>query len=119
MTRRNPAARLRHMLDHAREAVQMLGTGTEQDLAQNRLLELALVRLVEIVGEAASQVPAEFREAHPQIPWREASSMRNFLIHGYDHIRHDILCRTIRDDFPPLIKQLEQLLAKSEGEAGS
>ena len=60
MTRRDPAVRLRHMLEHAQEALAMLGDRSEADLAEDRVLELALVRLVEIVGEAASQVPRSF-----------------------------------------------------------
>ncbi|MEX0643125.1 MAG: HepT-like ribonuclease domain-containing protein [Pirellulales bacterium] len=111
MTRHDPRARLRHMLDHAQEAVEMLGDKTEADVAQDRKLELALVRLVEVVGEAAAQVPTEFRDAYPELPWREATSMRNMLIHGYDLVRYDILCNTIRYDLPPLIEQLKETLA--------
>ncbi len=100
------------MLDHAQEALQMLGDATPQDVADNRLLELALTRLVEVVGEAASHVPSDFQQAHPHIPWRQAGSMRNFLIHGYDVVRHDILCNTIRRDFPPLIERLQQVITE-------
>ena len=112
MTRRDPAVRLRHMLRHAEEAVALVGDKTEGQVREDRVLELALIRLVEVVGEAASQVPEAFREAHPQIAWREATAMRNMLIHGYDIVRHDILCNTIREDLPLLIRQLRQTLGE-------
>lgn len=98
------------MLDNAREAVALLGQKSVEDLERDRLLQLALTRLVEVVGEAASKVPVETREAYPHLPWREAASTRNILIHGYDIIRYDILHKTVRNDFPTLIRQLEEVL---------
>ncbi|MFN3168482.1 MAG: DUF86 domain-containing protein [Phycisphaeraceae bacterium] len=98
------------MRDYAAEALQMLGEKSIEAVESDRVLQLALVRLVEVVGEAASRVPAEFRETHPSLPWREASSMRNLLIHGYDIIRIDILCKTIREDLPGLVEQLDAIL---------
>jgi len=60
--------RLRHMLDHAREAVAMASGRSRDDLDNDRKLNLALVRLLEIVGEAASRTPADERSQYPQIP---------------------------------------------------
>ena len=54
------------------------------------------------------------REAYPAIPWREAATTRNLLIHGYDIVRVDILCDTIRSDFPALIEQLDAILRSRE-----
>ena len=87
MSRREETTRLRHMLDHAREAVLLIKGKTRQDLDSDRLLNLALVRLVGIVGEAAAGVPPEKWSLYPQVPWREIVSLRNRLIHGYDSIR--------------------------------
>ena len=70
MTRHNPMVRVHHMLDHSREAVEMTRGRTRADLDRDRLLNLALVQLVEVIGEAASRVPEEFRSRHPQVPWR-------------------------------------------------
>lgn len=110
MTRHDPLLRLRHMYEYASEAVELLGDRTTEQVEDDRVLQLALVRLVEVVGEAATQVPADFRVLHPDLPWREASSMRNLLIHGYDIIRIDILVNTIRDDLVPLARQLQAIL---------
>ncbi|MEM6505279.1 MAG: HepT-like ribonuclease domain-containing protein [Planctomycetota bacterium] len=110
MSRSDPLLRLRHMYDYASEAIELLGDQSAEEVESNRVLQLALVRLVEIVGEAASQVPADFRELHPNLPWREASSMCNLLIHGYDIIRIDILVNTIREDLGALARQLQAIL---------
>ena len=68
MSRANRTIRLRHMLDHAREAVILVQDRTRTDLDSDRLLELALVRLLEIVGEAASRVSSEERSTYPEVP---------------------------------------------------
>ena len=113
MSRRDPYIRLRDMRDHAAEAIEILGQRTAVDVESERVIQLALVRLFEVIGEAASQVPREFRDRHPNIPWRDASSMRNLLIHDYDKIQYDILVKTIREQFPVFIQQIEALLPDS------
>ena len=82
------------------------------DLDTDRMLNLALVRLMEIIGEAAARVPDEFRCRHPQISWRNVTDLRNQLIHGYDTINFDILWTIIQDDLPPLIEQLEAIIGE-------
>jgi len=100
------------MLDHAREAVAMCAGRRREDLDSDRMLELALTRLVEIVGEAAGRTPEPFRAEHPSVPWREAIGMRNRLIHGYDAVDLDVLWNTVRVDFPPLIEALEKVAGR-------
>jgi len=80
------------------------------DLDADRLLQLALTRLVEIVGEAASRVPPELQGRHPGLPWREAIGARNRLIHGYDFVDLDILWEIVATDLSQLIPQIEQVL---------
>ena len=77
MTRRDPAVAYRHMLAHAREAVKLTQGKTRSDLDSDRLLNLALVRLLEIIGEAANRVPKEEQELYAQIPWTQIVSLRN------------------------------------------
>ena len=86
MSKRNHTAAMHHMLDHAREAVTLAQRKSRADLDSDRLLNLALVRLLEIVGEAAGRVPEEVRALHPEIPWSQIVSLRNRLIHGYDRL---------------------------------
>jgi uncharacterized protein with HEPN domain len=113
MTRHDDMVRLRHMLDHAREAVSLIQGKQREDLGRERLLELSLVRLIEIVGEAAARVSPKGRRTFQGIPWKEVIGMRNRLIHGYDQVDLDVLWDTIEDDLPPLILRLETSLNKS------
>ncbi len=114
MTRHGDEARLRHMLDHAIEAVGMAGGKTRPDLDVDRPLNLSLVRLLEIVGEAAGRVSQETKDEHSQIPWPEIVSLRNRLIHGYDAVDFDILWNIVDDDLPPLIAMLKGVLGEKD-----
>ena len=110
MTDHDDKVRLRHMLDRAQEAISMVGERQRQDLGQDRMLELALVRLIEIIGEAAARVSPKGRREHPSIPWPEIIGMRNRLVHGYDEVDLDVLWDTIEFDLPPLVRMLQQIL---------
>jgi uncharacterized protein with HEPN domain len=114
MSEQREYIRLRHMLDHAREAIALAEGRARADLDSDRLLELALVRLLEIVGEAASRVPEEERALHPAIPWIQMVGLRNRLIHGYDAVDNDILWQIVVLDLPPLVAALEEILARHE-----
>lgn len=110
MLSREDQVRLKHMLDAAREAVALSANQTRAGLDGERLLQLGLVRLLEIVGEAAARVSPDGRQNCPQIPWPKITGMRHRLIHGYDFVDYDILWQTVREDLPPLVTQLEALL---------
>jgi uncharacterized protein with HEPN domain len=101
---------LRHMLDHAREAVELAQGKSRQDLDDDRTFNLAQARLLEIVGEAANRVPIEYQMEHPEIAWGQIVSLRNRLIHGYDAIDFDIMWSIIQSDLPALIEQLEKII---------
>jgi len=100
----------RQMLDHAREAVILSSGKSPEDLVEDRLLGLALVRLMEIIGEAANRISKEKRSMHPEIPWMQIISLRNRLIHGYDAIDYEILWRILKQDLPELVSSLEKIL---------
>jgi uncharacterized protein with HEPN domain len=101
---------MRQMLEHAREAVAFARDRSREDLDSDRLLELALTRLLEIVGEAATRVSTESRERVPDIPWPRVVALRNRLIHVYDSVDRDVLWRIVTSDLPPLIMALERTL---------
>jgi uncharacterized protein with HEPN domain len=81
-----------------------------EDLNSDRQLTLALVKAIEIIGEAASRVSMETRQAYLNLPWQESVSMRNRLIHGYYSINLDIVWSTVRYELPPLIGELQRIL---------
>ena len=110
MSRHSDAVRLRDMLAHAREAIGLVRGRTRDDLKTTRLLQLGLVRLVEIIGEAAAHVSREGRLKCPAVPWDDVVGMRNKLIHGYASIDLDILWDTVTDDLPRLTVELEKTI---------
>jgi uncharacterized protein with HEPN domain len=102
--------RLKHMLDAAVEIQQYVQSSTREDLNRDRKLVHSLVRPLEVIGEAASQVSKELREGTPEIPWPVIIGMRNRLIHAYFSINLDIVWSTSTEDIPPLMAELKRLL---------
>ena len=85
---------------------------TRVDLDKDRQLNLALVRLLEIIGEAATRIPKEDQARYKDITWPEIVSLRNRLIHGYDTVDFDILWQIMNQDLPGLIKALRKAVTK-------
>ncbi len=103
--------RLRHMLDAALEIQQYAQSSTRDDLNRDRKLVHSLVRLLEIIGEAASQISEKLQTNTSEIPWPIMIGMRNRLIHAYFSINLDVVWKTSTEDIPPLILALKKLLS--------
>jgi uncharacterized protein with HEPN domain len=101
---------LRHMLNAAEEAIDLVKGKSRRCLDDERVLFLALVRLMEITGEAAKRVSTQTHEAMPSIQWSEIISLRNRLIHGYDNVDKDILWQILTNDIPKLISELKKVV---------
>lgn len=110
MSRKPVDILLRHMLDAAHEAVEHLSGRSRDELHEDRQLQHSLIRCIEIIGEAASRIEPEFRDANPLIPWLDIIAMRNRLIHAYFDIDLEIVWSTVRDELPELVQQIEQVL---------
>lgn len=113
--RSEDSVRIRHMLDAAREAVGFAEGRKRADLDGDRMLVHALVRCIEVLGEAASRVSEPAQSKHGGVPWKDIIGMRNRLIHAYFDVDHDRVWDTVTDDLPPLIQSLEFIV---EGGAG-
>ena len=110
MSRRDVSITLRQMLDYAQKATTLSHGRKRTDLEKDLTFNLAMTRLIEIIGEAANRVPEDFKEIHPKIEWAQIIGMRNRLIHGYDEVDFDFLWSVVKKDLPVLVKQLEELL---------
>ena len=110
MPSRDDATSVRHMLEAARKAVGFTAGRSRGELESDELLALGLVRLMEMIGEAATRVTEATRERNRTIPWAQVIGMRNRLIHGYDVIDLDVLWQTVTDDLPPLIENLQRIV---------
>jgi uncharacterized protein with HEPN domain len=106
--------RLRHMLDACQKALRFTRGKLRKDLDDDEQLTLALVRLIEILGEAAAKVTPDVQVRYTSIPWKEIIGTRNRLIHGYEDVNLDILWQIISSDLPPLENELQAIIKKEE-----
>lgn len=100
-------ALLLDMLMAAKDALGFVEGMDEATFLGSRLHQNAVVRSLEVIGEAANSVSAEFRAAHVQIPWRPMIGMRHRLIHGYGDVRMDLVWDVVQSRVPELIEALE------------
>ena len=98
-----------HMLDTAREAVAKVHGIDKSYFGGDNNLQLALSYLIQIIGEAARRVSAEFRQSHPKIPWAKIVGMRHRIVHDYIHVDFELVWEVTTADLPTLIKQLEAI----------
>jgi uncharacterized protein with HEPN domain len=104
--------RLRHMLDAAEKVIEFTQACQRIDLDQDEKLALAVVRLIEIIGEAARHVTETTQNQFPEVPWRQIVGTRDRLIHGYFDVDLDIVWSIITTDLPPLIDLLHKIVPK-------
>ena len=102
--------RLRHMLDYAQKAVQFTRGHNRADLDNNEMLALAVIHLIEIIGEASKSVSEEFRDKYPEIPWDAIGGTRNRLAHGYIDVDLDIIWTIVKKDLPGLIRKIKSIV---------
>ena len=113
MSKRDDRVTLQQIRDHAREAIELTNSVAPEEFLNNRVLQLAVIRLVEILGEAATRVSQEGRAKYPELPWTNMIAIRNRLIHAYDAVNLEIVWKTVRDDLPPLLDTLQAILEVS------
>jgi uncharacterized protein with HEPN domain len=109
-SRENDPFHLQDMLEWALEAQEQVDGETRSSFAGNRRLQLAIMKVLETIGEAASNVTSEVRNENAQIPWASIIGMRNRLIHAYREIVLDVIWDTVTVDIPVLITELRRLL---------
>ncbi len=102
--------RFQHMLEASQAAVSHLSGKSREELDRNRLLLSGVVRELEILGEAASQISSTIREQFSSLPWKEMIGLRNRLIHAYFEVNNQTIWLVVKESLPPLILQIEQIL---------
>ena len=108
---------LRDIVEHADAAVDFVSAFADQEsLAADRRTFWAVIRALEVIGEAARHIPMEFRAGHPEVPWRGMTGMRDKVIHDYFGVDAAVVLRTVREDLPPLCKAIRQILHGLKGD---
>ena len=110
MTQHDDQLYVWHMLESAEKARHFAYGKTRADFESDEVLRLALIHLVQIIGEAARSVSPAMMEAHPEIPWKTITGMRHRLVHGYADVDEEVVWKTLIEDLPPLIESLREAL---------
>lgn len=107
------------MLLAARAAVSRTQHATWQEFQRDAALQDAVMRPIQVIGEAAAKIRADFREEHPEIPWHDVIGMRHRLVHDYRRIDREIVWDTARNALPSLIAVLEPLVPTPDQDEAS
>ncbi|MEM6836684.1 MAG: DUF86 domain-containing protein [Cyanobacteria bacterium P01_C01_bin.120] len=110
MSNLDDAIRLRHMRDAVQEIRVFITGQNREDLKNNRQLLLAVVKEIEIIGEAASRLSQTCRDCAPALPWKDIIGMRNRLVHDYFEIDVNIVWAVVSNDLPQLLPEIERLI---------
>jgi len=111
----SPLEYLRHILEEAAYLETQANLLTQEQFQANETAKRAFVRSIEIIGEAAKKVSADFRQRYPHVEWRAMTGMRDRLIHAYFGVDYDIVWDVAVNKAPALRRQIEQILHKEEG----
>lgn len=103
--------RLIHMAEACEQALAFVAGRDRADLDEDAMLRMALARVIEIVGEAASKVSPPGRAELPEVPWPEIVGMRHRIVHAYFDLNLDVLWNTVSLALPDLLAQLRQRLS--------
>jgi uncharacterized protein with HEPN domain len=100
---------LNDIREAAQKAIEFLGQRSVAEFIADEKTVFAVVRALEIIGEATKRIPNDLRQQHPEIPWRAMAGITDKLIHDYITVNREIVWKTVREDLPPLINQLDAM----------
>jgi len=115
MPRSRDSVFVAQMVEAAEAALDFSDGHTPESFAGDRLVGYAVVRAIQLIGQAARGVSEETQLAHPEIPWREMIGMRNVVVHDYADVDLALVWKTVREDLPGLIERLNAI--REEGSA--
>jgi uncharacterized protein with HEPN domain len=102
------------LVDAADAIRDFIGSRTKEEFFAQRLVRDAVLRNLEVLGEAAGRVSAELQLAHPKVEWKKASGMRNHLAHGYLTLNMNLIWDTVKSDVPSIGEQVRAIRSKLE-----
>ena len=115
MSKRDWTLFLQDMLDIIGKIGQYTSGMSFQEFLQDSRTQDAVVRNLEVLGEAARGIPADIRERYPEIPWAQIVGLRNRLIHGYFLVDYGIVWEIVQNELSPLREKLEQIAREVSG----
>jgi uncharacterized protein with HEPN domain len=107
---KDPQIFLQHIMESIEQIEDYLVDVLKEEFMDSSRLQDAVLRRIEIIGEAVKNIPDDFKEKHPEIPWQKIAGMRNKIIHEYFDIDLPLVWSTAKTDIPKLKKQIAKLL---------
>lgn len=101
--------RLLHMRDAILRIFSYTDGKTKEEFLSNDMMYYAIVKNIEIIGEASYMLTSEFKDAHPQTPWKLITCMRHYMVHGYYQIDKNVVWDVVTGDLSPLKRQLDEI----------
>lgn len=108
--KRNDSIYLEDIIDSCEKILLYMEGITKQELQEDTLTQDAIIRNITVIGEATNKMSKDFIQKHPELPIREAVTMRNKLIHDYSFVDCDILWDTAKKDIPQLLKLVRKII---------
>lgn len=113
LSTRKDKAYLKHILDAIKDAKRFTEGVTKEEFLENKEKQYAVLRALEIIGEATKSLSKEIKREHPEIQWKDITGMRDKLIHEYFGVKLDLVWATVKQNLPELEKQLYEILRKT------
>ena len=107
---------IKHILENIKKIESFSNKLSREELTNNELVQYAIIRATEIIGEAVANLPKTFRDKHPEVAWKEIVGTRDKMIHHYFGVNLDIVWDIIKKDLPKLKEQIEKILKENKEE---
>lgn len=112
--KKDPLIFVEHILDNIGDIENFSNGLSKDEISKNNLKQKAIIRSIEVIGEAVKNIPMSFRKEHPEIEWKKIAGTRDMIIHAYFDVDLDIVWGIIKKDIPDLKKKIEKIKEELE-----
>ncbi len=110
--KKDPKIFIKHIIESIESIEKYTKGQTKENFPREKMMQDAVIRKIEIIGEAVKNLPSHFKKKYPKIAWRDIAGMRDILIHEYFGVNINVVWKTVQEDIPKLKKQITELYRK-------